>query len=215
MYGQSGARLGSIHAACDPAAQKKGSQTNALEMGARLAVLAIETHRLYADLTYRSEFDALTDVPNRFSLDRQLQEQVQKARENATVVGLIYADLDDFKQVNDEYGHQVGDVYLQETAARIKTLLRPGDVLARLGGDEFAILVPNARSRWVVEEIARRLSASFRTPLMIEGEAFTGSASIGVAMYPEDGTTSDALLRAADSAMYQNKKARDSARSVG
>jgi diguanylate cyclase (GGDEF)-like protein len=214
LKGQGGNRLGSIHVACDPAVQKSDSENRALEMGARLAVLAIETHRLYSDLTYRSEFDALTDVHNRFSLDRRLQDQVQTARENATVFGLIYADLDDFKQVNDVFGHHIGDLYLQETAARIKRLLRPGDVLARFGGDEFAILVPNARSRLVVEEIARRLSASFRVPLMIEGHSFAGSASIGVAMYPEDGASSDALLRAADAAMYENKKAKDAARTA-
>jgi diguanylate cyclase (GGDEF)-like protein len=214
LNGQGGTQLGCIHVACERAAQKKGSESYALEIGARLAVLAIETHRLYEDLTYRSEFDALTDSHNRFSLDRQLQEQVQKARQNATVFGLIYADLDDFKQVNDVFGHHIGDLYLQETAARIKRMLRPGDLLARLGGDEFAILVPNARSRWVVEEIARRLSASFRTPLEIEGHLFAGSASVGVAVYPEDGATSDALLRAADAAMYENKKAKEAARSA-
>ncbi|HEY3706031.1 MAG TPA: GGDEF domain-containing protein [Terracidiphilus sp.] len=214
LNGQGGSRLGSIHVACDPSLQKKGSEVYGLEMGARLAVLAIETSRLYADLTYRSEFDALTDAHNRFSLERQLQDQVQRSRETATVFGLIYADLDDFKQVNDVFGHHIGDLYLQETAARIKRLLRPGDLLARLGGDEFAILVPNARSRWVVEEITRRLSASFKTPLLVAEHTFAGSASIGLAMYPEDGTTSEALLRAADAAMYENKKLKDAVRTA-
>jgi diguanylate cyclase (GGDEF)-like protein len=214
LSGQGSNCLGTIHVACEPAVRKRVSERQALEMGARLAVLAIETHRLYADLTYRSEFDALTDVHNRFSLDRKLQEEVRRAQGEATVFGLIYADLDDFKQVNDIFGHHTGDLYLQETAARMKQQLRPGDVLARLGGDEFAILVPDAKNRKAVDEIARRLCSTVRLPLRIDGHSLTGSASIGVAMYPEDGTTSDALLMAADAAMYEKKKGKEAARVI-
>jgi diguanylate cyclase (GGDEF)-like protein len=205
ISGHGGATLGYVRAAVPAAAASRGEEWGALEMGAGLAALAIETHRLYVDLTYRSEFDALTDVHNRFSLDKRLEQEVERAREDATVFGLIYADLDDFKQVNDLYGHRVGDVYLQEVAARIKRQLRPGDILARLGGDEFAVLVPQVRSRHVVEEIARRLEACFAAPFAVEGHTLNGSASVGIAMYPEDGATSDALLRAADSAMYDEK----------
>jgi len=205
ISGHGGAILGYVRAAVPPAAASRGEEWGALEMGAGLAALAIETHRLYVDLTYRSEFDALTDVHNRFSLDKRLEQEVERAREDATVFGLIYADLDDFKQVNDLYGHRVGDVYLQEVAARIKRQLRPGDILARLGGDEFAVLVPQVRSRHVVEEITRRLEACFAAPFAVEGHMLNGSASVGIAIYPEDGATSDALLRAADSAMYDEK----------
>jgi diguanylate cyclase (GGDEF)-like protein len=206
LAGQGGTTLGSIHAACTPAKIKSVYESQALEMGARLAVLAIETHRLYADLTYRSEFDALTDAHNRFSLDRCLDEQVRKARENASVFGLIYIDLDDFKQVNDLLGHRVGDIYLQESASRMKRQLRPGDMMARLGGDEFAILVPEVRSRQSVEEIAHRLNGCFNLPIRVEDHSLMGSASIGIALYPENGITSDELLNAADAAMYEVKK---------
>jgi diguanylate cyclase (GGDEF)-like protein len=205
IVGHGGASLGHVHAAVPAAAAARGEEWHALEMGAGLAALAIETHRLYADLTYRSEFDALTDVHNRFSLDKRLDEQVRQAREDATVFGLIYVDLDDFKQVNDLYGHRVGDAYLQEVSARMKRQLRPGDILARLGGDEFAILVPQVRSRAVVEDIARRLDACFAAPFTVEGHALNGSGSVGIAMYPEDGATSDELLHAADEAMYDEK----------
>jgi diguanylate cyclase (GGDEF)-like protein len=207
LTGQSGTTLGKIHAATKP-----GTGSHALEMGARIAVLAIETNRLYADLTYRSEFDALTDAHNRFSLDRALDRQVTKARSNASIFGLIYIDLDDFKQVNDDFGHHVGDLYLQEIAARLKRQLRPGDMLARLGGDEFAILVPDAHNRRVVEEIARRLESCFAQQVEIEENSFSGSASVGIAVYPEDGTSSDELLRTADAAMYVKKKTRASAK---
>ena len=105
-------------------------------MGAGLAALAIETRRLYTDLLRRSEFDLLTDIQNRFSLEKHLDALIERARETAGIFGLIYIDLDGFKLVNDRYGHQVGDLYLQEAAARMKHQLRPGDILARLGGDD-------------------------------------------------------------------------------
>jgi diguanylate cyclase (GGDEF)-like protein len=208
LASQSGTTLGKIHAACSPEAAKLGTGTRALVMGARVAVLAIETNRLYADLTYRSEFDALTDAHNRFSLDRELDKNVERARSDASIFGLIYIDLDDFKQVNDDYGHHVGDLYLQEIAARMKRQLRPIDMLARLGGDEFAILVPDAHSRRVVEDIARRLASCFDSPVVFDEHSLEGSASIGIAVYPEDGATSDELLKAADAAMYEKKRMR-------
>jgi diguanylate cyclase (GGDEF)-like protein len=211
LTGQAGTVLGKIHAASGKAA-KEGTESQALEMGVRLAALAIETNRLYADLTYRSEFDALTDAHNRFSLDRELDNQMERARSDASIFGLIYIDLDDFKRVNDDFGHHVGDLYLQEIAARMKRQLRPADMLARLGGDEFAILVPDAHNRRVVEEITRRLVSCFASPVVIDQHTFTGSASIGIAVYPEDGATSDELLKAADAAMYEKKKTRAAAK---
>lgn len=207
IVSQTGAVLGCIHAALNTARPDRG-EARALEIGARVALLAIETRRLYADLTYRSEFDALTDVHNRFSLDRFLEEQVRNAARNGAAFGLIYVDLDDFKQINDLYGHHVGDVFLKEASRRMKRQLRPGDILARLGGDEFAVLVPNLRSRQTVEEIAERLRSCYDTPILVEGRMLHGSASVGIALYPDDGATSDAILKAADSAMYEEKKTR-------
>ena len=135
-------------------------------VGARLSTEAIETRRLYTDLVHRSEFDLLTDVHNRFSLDRELERLIAFARESAGIFGLIYVDLDEFKQVNDLYGHHVGDLYLQEVSVRMKRQLRGGDLLARLGGDEFAALVPTARSRADVQEIALRLEHCFGSPFL-------------------------------------------------
>lgn len=205
---RSGLVLGSIFAALDTAPGDETEEAEALAEGVRLATLSIETRKLYSDLIHRSEYDLLTDMYNRFSLDRYLQELVDKARESGSIFGLIYVDLDDFKLVNDLYGHHVGDLYLQEVSLRMKRQLRTGDVLGRLGGDEFAALVSVARGREDVEEIAQRLERCFDAPFAMEGYVLRGAASVGIAIYPTDGTTSDSLLSSADAAMYVAKNER-------
>jgi diguanylate cyclase (GGDEF)-like protein len=173
-----------------------------------LATLAIETSRLYSDLVHRSEFDLLTDVQNRFAMEKTLDAMIQTARETAVIFGLIYIDLNEFKQVNDLHGHLVGDLYLQEVSRRMKRQLRPGDVLARLGGDEFAVLVSEVRNRAEVEEIMSRLESCFHEPFIGDGYILRGSASFGIALYPEDADSADSLLRGADAAMYVAKYTR-------
>jgi diguanylate cyclase (GGDEF)-like protein len=202
---RAGSPLGVLFAGFEPGTHPAAAETEALSVGARLATLAIETRRLYSDLRHRSDFDLLTDVHNRFSLDKYLDRQIDEARRNAGLFGLIYIDLDEFKQVNDLYGHQVGDLYLQEVALRMKRQLRNVDMLARLGGDEFAVLVPVVRNRAAAEEIAQRLERSFDEPFAIEGFVLHGSASVGVALYPQDAVTKDSLLSFADAAMYVAK----------
>jgi len=204
--GRSGSPLGTLFAAFARSAPAAANETEALTLGAQIATVAIETRRLYSDLVHRSEFDLLTDINNRFALDKHLEAMIDDARQRAGVFGLIYIDLDEFKQVNDLYGHRVGDLYLQEVARRMSRQLRAGDVLGRLGGDEFAAVVAVVCTRAGVEEIAQRLMQSFNEPFMVEGYTLHGSASVGVALYPEDGTTKDSLLSAADAAMYVAKQ---------
>jgi diguanylate cyclase (GGDEF)-like protein len=205
---RSGAPLGAISAAFDSLTKPSTAESDALSRAAGLATLAIETRRLYSDLLHRSEFDLLTDIHNRFSLEKHLDAQIEDARLKATIFGLIYIDLDNFKQVNDSYGHQAGDQYLQQVALRLKKQLRPHDKLARLGGDEFAAMVPLVRSRAEVEEIAQRLKHCFNEPFALEGLELIGSASVGIALYPQDGATRDNLLNIADAAMYTAKNAK-------
>jgi diguanylate cyclase (GGDEF)-like protein len=205
---RSGPPLGYLCAALELTAPGGPEEEQAFFQGTRLATLAIETRKAYSDLVHRSEFDLLTDVHNRFSLDKQLDVLIARAREQAGIFGLIYVDLDEFKQVNDVYGHHVGDLYLQEVCARMKHQLRSGDILARVGGDEFAAIVPSARNREDVEEIASRLERCFDEPFPMQGYVLRGSASIGTSLYPEDGTTRDSLLTAADAAMYVSKHMR-------
>ena len=205
ICGRTGPALGQMFAGFAAETPPRELEAEALKIGVRLATLAIETRRMYTDLLHRSEFDLLTDIHNRFSLERYLDIQIDNARQSAGMFGLIYIDLDQFKQVNDIYGHRVGDLYLQEVALRMKRQLRAADMLARLGGDEFAVLVPVVRNRTEVEEIAQRLERSFDERYCEGGVELRGSASVGVAVYPEDGTTRDSLLSSADAAMYVGK----------
>ncbi|MGA9670673.1 MAG: GGDEF domain-containing protein, partial [Terracidiphilus sp.] len=204
----SGRSLGDLFCAFDPLTKPREIETEALAMAAGLAMWAIETRRLYTDLRRRSEFDLLTDVHNRFSLDNALEALIGEAHQNASIFGLVYIDLDHFKQVNDLYGHHIGDLYLQEVATRMKRQLRGHDVPARLGGDEFAVLVRIVRSRADVQEVARRLERCFDEPYPVEGIILHPAASVGIALYPEDATTRDGLLSAADAAMYKAKNAK-------
>jgi diguanylate cyclase (GGDEF)-like protein len=205
---RSGAAPGVLFAALDPATIPSASEIEALSTGARLASLAIETRRLYTDLRRRSEFDRLTKIHNRFSLEKRLAAQVEEASRCGAIFGLIYIDLDKFKPINDQFGHHIGDLYLQEAAQRMKRQLREGDILARLGGDEFASLVSAVLHRDEVEEIAVRLERCFDEPFSLEGNIIHGSASVGFALYPENGVTGDSLLNSADSAMYAAKHAK-------
>jgi diguanylate cyclase (GGDEF)-like protein len=199
---RSGPPPGVIVAAFDALAKPRASESEALSATAALASVAIETRRLYSDLRRRSEFDQLTDIHNRFSLEAHLDSLMDEARREAGMFGLIYIDLDKFKEVNDQYGHRVGDCYLQEAAARMKRQLRAQDILARLGGDEFAVLVSMVSSRADAEEIAYRLDRCFDQPFAVEGCILNGSASVGLAIFPQDGSTKDGLLSAADAVMY-------------
>lgn len=206
--GRSGPALGSIFAAFDARTNPDAVETAALAMASELATLAIETSRLYSDLVHRSEFDLLTDVQNRFAMEKALDAMIHNARESAGIFGLIYIDLNQFKQVNDLHGHLVGDKYLQEVSSRMKRQLRPCDVLARLGGDEFAVLVSEVHNRAEVEEICQRLEKCFHEPFIGDGYFLRGSASFGISIYPEDADTADGLLRGADAAMYVAKYTR-------
>ena len=205
---RSGAPLGTLYVGFDLLTQQRSYESETLTSAAALATLAIENRRLFSDLVYRSEYDLLTDIHNRFSLERHLDQRIEHARQSAGIFGLVYVDLNDFKQVNDLYGHHVGDLYLQEVSIRMKHQLRAGDTLARLGGDEFAVLLPQVRNRAEIEEIAQRLARSLDEPFAAEGYVVHGSASAGIAVYPEDGTTRESLLRAADATMYVNKHIR-------
>lgn len=202
IQSRSGSLLGRVSAAFHIATEPTSEERGTLSVAAGLIALAIENRRLYTDLQHRSEFDLLTDVHNRFSFERHIADLIAQCDREDRKFGIVYIDLDGFKLINDTYGHQVGDKFLQQVSLRVKRQLRPGDILARLGGDEFAVAVNNVGRQEELYAIIDRLSTCFDTPFSIEGNVLTGSASLGCALYPIDGRTGDSLLNSADAAMY-------------
>ncbi len=206
MQGADGERLGDLHLSLAFHITDPEEMREALQAGARLAELAITTQRLYQDLRHRSEYDQLTEVPNRFSFERKVTELLGKVKREGGNLALIYVDLDRFKDVNDRFGHHVGDLFLQQVAQRLKSQLRGNDMLARIGGDEFIVLLPGVRGRKEAEEVAQRLERCFEDEFALNGYRLQGAASIGLAMAPEDGMDKEELQRVADMAMYLRKE---------
>ena len=152
-------------------------------------------------LTHRSLHDPLTDLPNRVYLTHQLESRL--ARQEPAAV--LYIDLDRFKIINDTLGHSVGDQVLIEVAQRLRDTIRGQDVAGRIGGDEFILLLSNLSERAEIERIARRVLTAIEKPFVLLNRAYFLSASIGVAISPDDGTDATVLIKCADSAMYQVK----------
>lgn len=177
-----------------------------LDIGGKLAALAIENRMLHERLVHRSEYDQLTDVPNRFLIEGRLERAIAEAKETRGRLAVIYVDLDDFKQVNDRYGHRVGDIFLQQAAQRLSAELRDRDLIARIGGDEFLAIVHDISGREEAEGVADRLAGCFADPFHIEEFEIPGGASIGIGLFPEDGLDGEELKRSADHAMYHCKR---------
>jgi diguanylate cyclase (GGDEF)-like protein len=205
----SGGALGKVCAAFRTQHGKRRAGPEDFQNAVRLAALAIETGGRYSDLVRRSEFDALTNARNRFAFERALDLAVERGAGSGGKFGVIFVDLDKFKQVNDKFGHHIGDRYLQETVARLSHHLRAKDILARIGGDEFAVLITHLSGAAEVYEIGTRLQSCFDSPFSLEEAEIRGTASVGCAVYPDDETTAAALLQCADGRMYKQKKTGD------
>jgi diguanylate cyclase (GGDEF)-like protein len=147
--------------------------------------------------------DPLTGVLNRRGFERDASSRLLESSDDA-MGALLFVDLNEFKQVNDEYGHQVGDQVLMNAAERIRKSLRADDIIGRPGGDEFVVLVPDVDSR-IAETLAKRLTRSLEEPYQIGINALQCAASIGLALYPDNANTLTGLMRAADQAMYRAK----------
>ncbi len=190
---------------------------------------AHETLGLLRDITERKEaearvarlayFDSLTGLPNRAAFLDRLGREVRRAKRKGGRFGLLFLDLDGFKQINDTLGHNSGDQVLLWTADRLRDALRPADAIshqglsveleasmARLGGDEFTLLITDVKSPEDVLAVAHRIGALMRRPFALDGREFTLTSSIGVAVYPEDGPDAHTLLKHADTAMYHAKR---------
>ncbi len=162
--------------------------------------------------------DSLTDLPNRFQAHDTLRHMIALAHRESGKMAVLFLDLDNFKRVNDTLGHQVGDQLLKETATRLASVLQgeglshfektqnSADVLARLGGDEFVILLPKIDSSLDAAKVSSRILEIMKAPFHFDGKEIYSSSSIGISLFPDDGTEVDDLIKCADAAMYQAKE---------
>lgn len=178
------------------------SQQRLLESWARFTSLAVERRGLYKQLSFRAQYDALTNLLNRASLYERLTDL---AGGDASALALIYLDVDKFKEVNDTLGHSAGDEVLQHVARQICSAVRKSDSVARIGGDEFVIVLPGVADRGEAERLAQAVAGAISLPLQMDGRPLSVGASFGISLYPLDGRNADALLRVADESMYRMK----------
>jgi diguanylate cyclase (GGDEF)-like protein/PAS domain S-box-containing protein len=164
-----------------------------------------ERKRMEEELAHRATHDALTGLANRVLIESSLKEAIAAARRVDASVGLLIADLDHFKEINDSLGHHAGDRVLQVVAERWRAALRHDDILGRLAGDEFAVILPRADAH-TAEAIAQRLVHALAEPISFDGHERRVGTSIGLATYPADGLDVDSLVRQADQAMYAAKR---------
>lgn len=180
----------------------------ALVLGLLIAVtVGRRIHQAYVERERLATHDPLTGLPNRVLLLDRLDQAILRSRRQRTLVGLLFIDLDGFKQVNDRLGHAVGDELLRHMATRLTRLIRAGDIVARLGGDEFIIGILDAGSRARIGQVSDKLLSAIAEPIRIAEHSIALSGSVGICIFPDDGHDAHTLLNCADFAMYAAKDA--------
>ena len=166
-----------------------------------------DRQQMHEQLVYQAHHDLLTGLPNRLLLEDRMQQSLAQAARYGQHAALLCLDLDRFKQINDTFGHAVGDLSLQQVVKRVSARLRAVDTFARTGGDEFVIVLGELANRNSALMVARSILESINKPIETEDGSFDLSASIGISIYPDDGTDPSQLRRLADAAMYRAKQA--------
>jgi diguanylate cyclase (GGDEF)-like protein len=160
------------------------------------------------ELFHRATHDTLTGLANRALFFDRLRQRIAQAQRNSEGFGILNLDMDGLKQINDQFGHRAGDAAIKELAARIKAASRQADTVARVGGDEFGVILFHIGNREGVKLASGRLAQRIDKPFEFEQHVLRLSASIGSAVFPEDGMEMNALLEKADQAMYEVKRMR-------
>jgi diguanylate cyclase (GGDEF)-like protein len=180
------------------------------DYGVRIATAreVTELRRVEQELEHRAGHDPLTNLPNRYRLQRELREAIADATRSGAGLAVLYLDLDGFKTVNDHGGHDAGDRLLREVARRLQQGLRQGDLVARVGGDEFVSMLPGCQDAGAAQVVAEGLRARLHLPYALPDGVFHLDASVGIACFPAEGGDAETLLAHADRAMYAAKRQR-------
>jgi len=167
---------------------------------------AIERKRTHSRLEFLAQYDQLTELPNRALFMDRLRSSLQRAQRDSLRLAVLYLDMDNFKHINDTFGHTTGDLLLREVAHRLRQCVRESDTVGRLGGDEFAILLDNISRQEDATVVAEKILATLSAPYLLEGKTLISAPSMGIAVYPEHGQNDLHLIRHADEAMYVAKR---------
>jgi diguanylate cyclase (GGDEF)-like protein len=190
----------------DPTLMKDPMASEMRELVSIFVDLQARLLRSEREVEQLSNHDTLTGLPNRSQFRRRLAQAIALAKTHDMLVGLLFIDLDRFKQVNDSYGHSAGDQVLVEISRRLLKVFRQEDLIGRFGGDEFAVLLENLHERDEMSRLAEKALDAIRRPYEFGGNLFYSGASIGIAVAPDDGVDPDRLIQQADAAMYVAKK---------
>jgi diguanylate cyclase (GGDEF)-like protein/PAS domain S-box-containing protein len=176
--------------------------------GGMVCVVRDITERTYAEeqIKHLAYHDALTNLPNRLLFKDRLTVALSHAQRDGSHLAVLFLDLDRFKVINDSLGHNIGDQLLQAVAARVQACVRDSDTVARLGGDEFTVLLPRLNRSEDAAPVATKIIEAIRYPFHIEGREFFITTSIGISLFPDDGSDAETLIKNADTAMYQAKE---------
>ena len=177
-----------------------------LRVFASRAGAELERQRAEETIKNIAYYDSLTGLPNRLLLIDRMTLALAHAQRVKRRLAVMFLDFDDFKLVNDNYGHGMGDLFLREMGQKLKSAIREEDTLARLGGDEFILLLPELADREDAKTLAEKLIELGREPLNLDGKEIKSSFSIGISLYPDDGVDYDTLLKNADKALYEAKR---------
>lgn len=198
-----GGRQSAIEDSASPIRDRDGAV-----LGVVMVFHDVTAARVMADrMAHMAQHDALTDLPNRVLLNDRLSQAVLAAQRAGSRFAVMFIDLDHFKQINDTLGHGAGDQLLRIVAGRLGGLLREVDTVSRLGGDEFVLLLSGIETPGDAAEVAAKILRTVAQPCEVAGQTLAVSSSVGIALYPEDGDSGDALIRASDAAMYRAKQA--------
>ncbi|MGE7368517.1 diguanylate cyclase domain-containing protein [Neorhizobium sp. NPDC001467] len=207
ILASSGEVLGTVALYARSVREPTAAELDLLAVATDIAAIAIERARSEERIRHMAHHDALTGLPNRALFWTQFHRILKEARRAGHKVTVAYLDLDNFKQINDRFGHAAGDEVLKTLATRMAACVRASDLLVRLGGDEFAIVFPNSfQDEPGVVRRLQELRTALSSPIVVENNLIRPSCSMGAAFFPQDGDTPEALLASADRAMYEAKQ---------